>query len=70
MTSMISKEIIKSEGKVFVAVESIYSMDGDECPLKELTALAERTGAMIILDEAHSTGVMGEQGWSCRGIGC
>lgn len=58
----LEKKIKNAEGKVFVAVESIYSMDGDECPLQELTTLADRTGALIILDEAHSTGVAGEQG--------
>jgi 8-amino-7-oxononanoate synthase len=58
----LERKIKKSEGRIFIAVESIYSMDGDECPLKELTDLAGRTGAMIILDEAHSTGVIGEQG--------
>src|SRR5204863_9853822 len=37
-------------------------MDGDECPLQELTALAKKYEASIILDEAHSTGVTGENG--------
>jgi 8-amino-7-oxononanoate synthase len=51
-----------ASGKVFIAVESIYSMDGDQCPLKELVVLAEKYGAIIILDEAHSTGVLGNAG--------
>jgi 8-amino-7-oxononanoate synthase len=37
-------------------------MDGDQCPLQELVSLSEKYNAFIILDEAHSTGVMGEQG--------
>jgi len=49
-------------GKIFIAVESIYSMDGDECPLRELTSLAKKYNASVILDEAHSTGVRGERG--------
>ncbi len=49
-------------GNIFIAVESIYSMDGDQCPLKELVTLAEKYGATIILDEAHSTGVLGNEG--------
>jgi 8-amino-7-oxononanoate synthase len=49
-------------GRTFIAVESIYSMDGDECPLHELTTLAEKYGAIIVLDEAHSTGVTGSNG--------
>jgi 8-amino-7-oxononanoate synthase len=52
----------RTEGKVYIAVESIYSMDGDQCPLQELVSLSEKYNAFIILDEAHSTGVMGEQG--------
>jgi len=49
-------------GKIFIAVESIYSMDGDQCPLQELVKLSEKYGAFIILDEAHSTGVLGPAG--------
>jgi 8-amino-7-oxononanoate synthase len=52
----------KASGKVFVAVESIYSMDGDCCPLGELVALTDRYNAILILDEAHSTGVTGQGG--------
>ncbi len=49
-------------GNIFIAVESIYSMDGDVCPLVNLVHLAEKYNATIILDEAHSTGVMGHNG--------
>jgi 8-amino-7-oxononanoate synthase len=52
----------KAKGNIFIAVESIYSMDGDICPLKELVTLAEQYNAHIFLDEAHSTGVMGTHG--------
>ena len=55
-------KIKRSSGKIFIGVESIYSMDGDECPLRELTALAKKYEASIILDEAHSTGVKGLHG--------
>lgn len=51
-----------TDGNVFIAVESIYSMDGDQCPLTELADLADRYNATIIVDEAHSTGVLGERG--------
>jgi 8-amino-7-oxononanoate synthase len=55
-------KIKKSTGRVYIIVESIYSMDGDECPLDDLCDLAEKYDACIVLDEAHSTGVMGENG--------
>ncbi len=58
----LEEKIKRSKGNIFVAVESIYSMDGDECPLEELVALTATYGATIILDEAHSTGSYGEIG--------
>jgi len=47
---------------VFVAIESVYSMDGDFAPLSEIVRLCNRFSAKIVVDEAHSTGVWGEQG--------
>lgn len=58
----LESKISRAEGKIFIAVESVYSMDGDQCPLKELVDVAEKYHATIILDEAHSTGVMGDGG--------
>ena len=49
-------------GKIWIAVETLYSMDGDRAPLNDLMALAARHDAMLILDEAHATGVYGPQG--------
>ncbi len=48
--------------QVFVAVESVYSMDGDEAPLKELVDCCEKYEALLIVDEAHATGVFGPAG--------
>ncbi len=45
-----------------IITESAFSMDGDVAPLKEIAALADKYGAAIILDEAHSVGVLGPQG--------
>lgn len=49
-------------GQVFVAVESVYSMDGDLAPLGELADLCDRYGAALIVDEAHATGIYGPSG--------
>jgi 8-amino-7-oxononanoate synthase len=53
-------------GRVWIAVETLYSMDGDRAPLDDLVALAARHDAVLVLDEAHATGVYGDQG---RGLG-
>ena len=45
-----------------IIVESIYSMDGDICPIKDLLDLAKEFNAMVIIDEAHSTGIIGDRG--------
>lgn len=58
----LESKLKRAIGNIFIAVESIYSMDGDQCPLAELVDLADRYNATLILDEAHSTGVFGERG--------
>lgn len=50
------------DGHVFVAVESVYSMDGDVAPLIELTDLCDHYGAGLLVDEAHATGLYGPAG--------
>lgn len=55
--------LLKTKGVVYVVVESVYSMDGDSSPLTQLAKLCEQYGANLIVDEAHATGVFGENGF-------
>lgn len=52
----------RAAGSVYVCVEGVYSMDGDIAPLDVLSALCAAHGAMIFVDDAHGTGVLGEKG--------
>ena len=50
------------EGRCFVLTETIFSMDGDVAPLEQIVSVCEKYSAYLIVDEAHSTGVYGENG--------
>lgn len=50
------------KGTPWIAVESLYSMDGDRAPLDDLAAIADRHDAILLIDEAHATGLFGKHG--------
>jgi glycine C-acetyltransferase len=56
------KRGVNAHGQIFVAVEGVYSMDGDLAPLPEISALCEKYNANLVIDDAHGTGVMGAKG--------
>jgi 8-amino-7-oxononanoate synthase len=49
-------------GQVWIAAESLYSMDGDRAPLSDFKTLADEHQAFLVIDEAHATGVYGPDG--------
>ncbi len=58
----LTEKLERAKGNVFVAVEAIYSMDGDAAPLQALSSLCKQYHAHLIVDEAHATGIFGEKG--------
>jgi 8-amino-7-oxononanoate synthase len=62
---LLEKQLGKAQsdgGGILVVVDGVYSMEGDVAPLPEIVALSKQYGARLMVDEAHSFGVLGERG--------
>ena len=60
--SDLERRIKQASGDCYIVVESVYSMDGDSAPLKEIATLCQKHSCYLIVDEAHSTGINGSHG--------
>ena len=58
----LASKLERCNGTVYIAIESLYSMDGDLAPIAEIAELAEKFGAYLIVDEAHAFGIIGQNG--------
>lgn len=66
LSSMLVKHRDSSQPK-FILTESVFSMDGDVAPIGQIVALAREHDAIVICDDAHATGVLGEGGQGLSG---
>ena len=62
---VLESRLKRSTQNTFVVTDSVFSMDGDIAPLLEIAGLCERYKAILIVDDAHGFGVVGENGKGC-----
>ncbi len=62
LAALLNRHVPRVHHDTFVGVEGVYSMDGDLAPLDEIVPLCRNHGAILIVDDAHGTGVVGETG--------
>jgi 8-amino-7-oxononanoate synthase len=58
----LERKLEKLTGTIYVSIESLYSMDGDIAPLKQIAEICQKHNAYLVVDEAHAAGVFGENG--------
>ncbi len=59
------KQLRQEYRRSLILTDTVFSMDGDICPLDKIVNLAEKFNSMLLVDEAHATGVMGKNGTGC-----
>lgn len=65
----LARQLERADGNKLVAVDGVYSMDGDTAPLAQIAALCSEHNAWLMVDEAHGFGVMGSEQFPCAGSG-
>ncbi|MBL7696996.1 MAG: pyridoxal phosphate-dependent aminotransferase family protein [Chitinophagaceae bacterium] len=62
LEELAERQSLETEGTMYVCMEGVYSMNGDIAPLNEITEICKATEAVLMIDDAHGTGVLGEGG--------
>lgn len=62
LETLLQTETTQKAATIFIVTEAVFSMDGDTAPLEKIVAIGQQFGAHILVDEAHSIGVIGQAG--------